>query len=395
MGSFMKPLTIVMIGQKGLPAHSGGIERHVELLASGLVANDHRVIVYGRRWYVENRLAPRGVEQKFSWGIRTKHLDAITHSFTALWSARHDHPDILHIHGSGVELLTPLAKLLFPQAKIVYTLHSHNHFLSKWSRFAKFILHLAEWLGCHFADRTIAVSETLAAHCLRNYGCQAVYIPHPFSVSANLQTAVGSLPADLHAEKYLLFVGRLIPDKQAHTLIEAYDQARQERPDLFQDIPLVIVGAGAWTDTYVKNLHQLAEKVSGVKMLGEKFGQELHALQAQALTHVFPTSSEGLSIAMLEAAAFHRPMIVTAIPQNGEATGGHALEIIPSSIGDLSRALITMLSLSSEDRKQMGDEVYAYVCRTFDSQRRCLEVRTLYQELVYDRAFCQSSFLFA
>src|SRR5690348_1378618 len=106
------PMVIAMIGQKGLPARSGGIERHVETLAAGLASRGHRVIVFGRAWYVAGgNGVPAGVEQVLTSGIRTKHLDAITHSFTALWSARKFHPDVVHIHGTGAAILSPVARL--------------------------------------------------------------------------------------------------------------------------------------------------------------------------------------------------------------------------------------------------------------------------------------------
>ena len=122
--------TIAMIGQKGLPARSGGIERHVQHLATSLVERGHRVIVFGRAWYVAQSKAPNGVEQIITKGIKTKHLDAITHSFTAILAARKLRPDIVHIHGAGIAVLVPLVRLLVPKAKVVVTFHCIDRVLT-------------------------------------------------------------------------------------------------------------------------------------------------------------------------------------------------------------------------------------------------------------------------
>ncbi|MDO8618201.1 MAG: glycosyltransferase family 4 protein [Candidatus Uhrbacteria bacterium] len=380
-------MTIIMIGQKGLPARSGGIERHVSLLASGLVAVGHRVIVYGRSWYVGTGKPPAGVEQKVTRGIHTKHLDAITHTLTALWDARGEHPDIVHLHGSGVEMLTPLARFLFPQAKIVFTFHSTNHSLSKWGNFAKAVLRLSERLGCLFADRTIAVSEVIARYCVKKYGCQATYIPHPFAMPSDQPSVDALADHDLHPNQYLLFVGRLIQDKQAHLLIQAYQAAKHQRPDLFAEIPLAIIGGGAWTDTYVKWLYQLAASVPGVQMLGERHGEELRSLQAHALGHVFPTSSEGLSIAVLEAGSYRQPVVITNLPQNREATGGHAIEVQSQNVQDLSRGLVELAQLSKRDREAKGALFYHHVRTKFDAELRVRDMINVYQELLADVSF--------
>lgn len=374
-------LTIAMIGQKGLPARSGGIERHVALVSAGLVRRGYRVIVYGRRWYVGDGKAPEGVEQRFTRGIRTKHLDAITHSISALWDARTLHPDVIHIQGSSVALLAPLARIFHPRAKLVVTFHCRDAEHAKWNRLAKFFLRVGESLACYIPHRTITVSQALLRDCLERFGCQAVYISHPFELaSAPKEDALKE--HSLTPEKYLLFVGRLIPHKQAHLLVKAYARAREQRPELFNDLPLVIVGGGAWTDNYVKWLYRLGASIPGVRFLGERFGSELRTLQAHATAHVFPTLSEGLALAMLEAGSYARPAIMTGLPQNREALGHQTLEVKMNDEQDLARALIQMASLSLDERRAMGQASYEHVKRVFDVEDRIDDMDILYREVV-------------
>lgn len=376
-----KPLTIVMIGQKGLPARSGGIERHVSSVATGLVARGYRVVVYGRHWYVGNGIAPHGVEQRFSSGIHTKHLDAITHSLTALWDARRVKPDVIHMQGSSVALLAPIARLFHPKAKLVVTFHCIDAGHAKWNWLAKKILRIGEWIACHVPDKTIVVSQTLLRDCLKRFSTQTVYISHPFDIDKNQVPTEPLAAFGLKKDHYLISAGRLVPNKHIHLLIQAYAKVRQTHPELFSTIPLVIVGGGVWTDSYVSWLSQLAASVPGVQLLGERCGLELAALQAHAMAHVFPTLTEGLSFAMLEAGAFARPAVATSLPQNEEALGRSVIRVRVNDVDDLARGLIELASLSPEERQKMGLETRAHVEQAFHPVDRIDDLDRFYREL--------------
>lgn len=376
-------MVIAMIGQKGLPARSGGIERHVETLATGLASRGHRVLVYGRAWYVAGGRAPEGVEQVLTPGIRTKHLDAITHSFTALLAARRERPDIIHIHGAGPALLSPLARLFFPRAAVIVTFHSIDRVLSKWGAFARLSFRIGEWLACHVPHRTIAISQTLAAYCQATYGVQTTYITHPIPMPAMpaIEHVDGFLAMHgLEREKYFLFLGRLIPDKMAHILVQAYAVARTERPDLFAEKPLVLVGGSAWTDRYARWLAALAGKTPGVKVLGERSGRELQALQAGALAHMIPSASEGLSLSVIEACQYGRVVVATDIPGNLEATGGHMLTVRPKDVQSLVNGLIQAAELRAVDRECLGEAARSHVSKSHDLNDRLDEMEHLYRE---------------
>lgn len=375
-------MTIAMIGQKGLPARSGGIERHVELLSTGLASRGHRVLVYGRSWYVGGHsFARSGITQILTSGIKTKHLDAITHSFTALLDARRQQPDVVHIHGTGIALLTPFARLLIPKAKIIVTFHCIDRTLSKWGVIAKFAFHMGEWFACKTAHATIAVSQDLARYCMETYGTQTSYVPHAFPAP---KSGSVELLADhgLTAEEYLLFVGRLIPDKQAHVLVRAFSKARKERPDLFGRLSLVIVGGASWTDRYASWLCKLAAAEPSVHLLGERTGSELGALQAHALAHVFPTSSEGLSVAVMEAAAFARPIVASDIEPNREATGGNMLAVAPGDVDALADALIELAMLPKSKRQTMGHAAQAHVRKEYHPEERVDDIVRVYQGIL-------------
>ena len=75
-------MKVAFIGQKGMPAVGGGVERYVEDLSIRLAEAGNEVTVYTRAYYTPAALREySGVKLVSLPSIYTKHLDAITHSF--------------------------------------------------------------------------------------------------------------------------------------------------------------------------------------------------------------------------------------------------------------------------------------------------------------------------
>ena len=378
-------MTIAMIGHKGLPARSGGIERHVESLAMGLVSRGYRVVSFGRAWYVGKTKSPKDVEQVLTQGIHTKHLDALTHGLTALWAARSYHPDVVHLHGVGIALLAPIARLLLPVSRLVITFHCMDRRFSKWGWFARTAFLVGEWFAALFAHELITVSQELAAYCAKTYGRRATYIPHAFATQPlampkdrreELVRAEGHAP-----QGYLLFVGRLLPHKGAHRLIQAYAELQKHFPTYAAQVDLVIVGGTSFTDAYAKEVRLLAQRTPGVHMLGERHGETLQAIQSSALAHVFPSTEEGLSLAVLEGAYSGRPVLTHALEANREATGGYALEVDATSIPALTGGLLGLLMLSEEAQIAQGRALQGFVQRAFHARMATDRLDRLYRSV--------------
>jgi glycosyltransferase involved in cell wall biosynthesis len=377
-------MTIAMIGHKGIPAKSGGVERVVHELASSLASRGHRVISYDRKQYIGSDGPVSGVIRRMSFGIATKHLDAITHTLSAIVIAMREKPDIIHIHGVGPALAAPVARLLHPKARIIVTFHCVDRAHAKWGGFAKAMLRLGELFACVFAHRTITVSDAVASYCLEEYQCQTRVIPNGVRVRSALTT--DALAAyGLRPTGYLLMVTRLVGHKNVHVAIEAYRRLRERRPDLVSDIPLVIAGASAETDAYADELHRRAELVPGVHFVGEKHGVELLELQSHAAAHLSIASSEGMSLSLLEAMGAGRPVIVSDLPENTVVTGTDALIVKTNDAEDLADAIIRLLSMDRADRERMARLLRERAVRNHDWNAIAEATECVYREALESR----------
>src|SRR4030042_6607900 len=105
-------MKIAFIGQKGIPASLGGVEKHVEEIATRMAKSDHEVFVYARHNYTDKNFKEyKGVKLIHLPNIPTKHLDAISHTFLATLHALFQKYDIIHYQAIGPTSLSWIVKL--------------------------------------------------------------------------------------------------------------------------------------------------------------------------------------------------------------------------------------------------------------------------------------------
>jgi glycosyltransferase involved in cell wall biosynthesis len=307
-------MKVALIGQKGIPAKEGGVERHVEDLAVRLSGEGVSVLAYSRKNYtgvVDKTYKYKGVKVVNLPGIPTKNLDAITHTFLACFHLLFRKVDVIHFHSIGPSSLIWLVKILKPRTPVVATFHTQCYLHQKWSNLAKAYLKFGERMCCKWADEVIAVSEGLKDYAKRIYGRRANYLPNGITADKKHREAGEIKKWGLDKGNYILTVSRLVRHKGVHYLVDAYKQ-------LNTDKKLVIVGGSSNTDDYVRELKEKAGGDPNIIFTGSQSGMILEELFSNACLFVQPSESEGLSIALLEAMAYGLPIITSDIPENKE-----------------------------------------------------------------------------
>ncbi|MFA6424228.1 MAG: glycosyltransferase family 4 protein [Candidatus Magasanikbacteria bacterium] len=358
-------MRIAMIGQKGIPAIYGGVERHVEDLSRELVKQGHDVLVYARAWYTSKALKNyHGVKIVHTPAIHTKHLDAISHTFTATLNALRQNCDVIHYHGVGPSLLAWIPRIFSPKTKVIVTFHCIDRYHQKWGAFAKFILSLGEKTACTFAHQTIAVSKTIQSYCLNEYHTKTDYIPNGVVVSKN-NTASLLEKYDLKPNKYILMVSRLVRHKGVHYLLEAWQMARQQYPELLKDYKLAIVGGSTFTDDYVDDLHYIARGDKSIVFTNWLHGQILEEIYANCALYINPSENEGMPITVLQAMAYSKPVLLSDIPEHKELISDRNFLFHNASIVDLADKIIKLIK-NEELRTTAGIENKALTKKSFN-----------------------------
>ncbi len=251
-------MRIAMIGQKGLPASYGGVEKAVEELSARLVQRGHHVTAFNKR--EPGRPQPkehRGVELQYVPAVGGKHLRNMTQSLGGTVSTLLKHYDIVHYHALGPCLTAPLARLR-PSSRVVVTIQGRDDQRAKWSKPAQLVLSSAAWMSANVPHGGIAVSQQLQREFREQFGKETVWIPNGVAVVAEQAITAEDDPLPrfgLEPGKYLVNIGRLVPEKAIDQLLRAWTNVET-------DVRLAIVGGSSHTDDFVDRLHRLPTRMS-------------------------------------------------------------------------------------------------------------------------------------
>lgn len=368
-------MKIYLIGQKGIPAKNGGVEKHVENLAIRLAQQGQEVFVYSRKNYQTEEISNyRGINIISLPSVGTKNLDAITHTFLAcLDIIFRRQPDVVHFHSIGPSSLIVLIKLFRPRLKVVFTFHCKDYQHKKWGLLARLYLKLGELVGCKLADRTITISKELQAYVKATYGINTTYIPNG---AEEVEAENSDLIKTWGLEKgnYLVSISRLVRHKGIHYLIEAYQK-------LVTDKKLVIVGEGAFTDEYVEELKTLANNNPNIIFTGNQSGRVLAQLYANAYAFVQPSEFEGLSVALLEAMSHGLACVISDIEANLEASEDTALSFQSKNVEELQAKLAELIS-KPELAQVLGQKAKQRAQSEYNWENIAHNTEKLYNEMI-------------
>jgi glycosyltransferase involved in cell wall biosynthesis len=366
---------VAMIGQKGFPPIHGGIEKHVAELAARLGSDGFAVDLYSRPHYsrANGPTDLPGVRVKRLPSIPTKHLDAITHTFLATLHSLFQKYDIVHYHALGPGLLSGVPRW-FSGARTVVTVHGLDWQRDKWGGFARSVLKMGEAASVTFPHRTVVVSKALRDYYLEQHKQATTYIPN------------GIVPPEYRPREllyghdvdkpFVLFVGRLVPEKGCHFLLDAWGRLPAEIRSAHQ---LVIAGDAGFTPGYVESLRKAAPP--GVVFLGYVHGPVLEELFSEAEIMVLPSTLEGLSITLLEGMSYGRCCLVSDIPPNLEAAGGFAKVFESGNVGMLRDCLAELLADPGQ-RDKLGREGQIHAIENYSWNRVAGMTADLYREVV-------------
>jgi len=363
-------MKIAMLGTKGIPATWGGIEHHVEQISTRLAAMGHDVTVYCRPYYTETKeKIYKGVHLKKLPTIPSKNLDAIVHTYLATLHLMFEDYDIVHYHAIGPATLALLARIAGKNT--VVTVHGLDWQREKWGNKAKMFLKFGERASVYFPYSTITVSKFLKQYLEEKYHRPVTYIPSavtdPIIRPPDKITKYGIGERD-----YILFVARLVPEKGAHFLIEAYERLKP-------DIPLVIAGGSSHSDDYVAELQKHAS--DKIIFTGYVYGEELQELYSNAYCYVHPSTIEGLPVTLLEAVAFGNCVIASDIPANTEVVEDSGVIFESMNVDDLCQALKMVLD-SPALARELGERAKAHGVEEYNYDRVTEKTEALYRRVL-------------
>lgn len=340
-------MKIAFIGQKGIPAQTGGVEKQVEELLLHLVNRGHSVYAYARRGYAPVGKEYKGIQLITLPFIKGKKFEAISHTFLAVIDLIFRKVDIIHFQSIGPASLLFILKIFKPKTPIVFTFHCQDYYHQKWGFFARWYLRLGENIACRLADQTLVTSQELTTYTTIRYNNNPLYMPSGINQPRELEVKEIKLNWGLEKDAYIFSASRLVGHKGVHYLIEAFKKTKTDKK-------LVIAGASAYTNDYVVELHKLAQDDKRIIFTGNQTGDVLKELYSNAYLFIQPSEYEGLSMGLLEAMSYGLPCLASDISANKEALGGLGFSFENKNVDSLYQKLNEILSMDKDKLKESG-----------------------------------------
>lgn len=372
-----KKLKICMLGHKRIPSREGGIEIVVEELATRMVALGHEVTCYnrgghhvsGKEFDQQKNKEYKGIKLKTVFTLNVKGIAAMSASVFGGIRAALGNYDVVHFHAEG-----PCAMLWLPKLfgkRCVATIHGLDHQRAKWGKLASTYIMLGEKCAVKFADEIIVLSEGVQKYFEETYGRKTRFIPNgvnrPEIKPAELITEKYGLTKD----SYILFLGRLVPEKGIRYLIEAFQ-------DVQTDKKLVIAGGSSDTDEFANELKGLAKGDDRILFTGFVQGQELEELYSNAYVYTLPSDLEGMPLSLLEAMSYGNCCIVSDISECTEVVEDKAIIFKKSDVSDL-KIKIQEACNQSELVQGLKKQATNFICSKYNWDKIVQETLNLYR----------------
>ncbi len=334
-----KEIRIAMLGHKRIPSREGGVEIVVGELATRMARKGFSITCFNRKGHHIGGTAfdkamlkeYRGVKIKSVWTLDKKGLAAMTASFSAAVRAAFGRYDVVHFHAEG-----PCAMLWLPKLfgkKCIATIHGLDHQRAKWGRFASWYIRTGEKCAVRFADSIIVLSENVKNYFKDTYNRDTVFIPNGVLPAQPQEAEEIVTHYGIHKDdEYILFLGRIVPEKGVKYLIEAYKGLKTDKK-------LVIAGGASDTDGYLRELTELASGDNRIVFTGFVQGRVLEELYSNAYLYVLPSDLEGMPLSLLEAMSYGNCCLTSDIPECADVLGEYGVTFPKGNVQALAETL--------------------------------------------------------
>lgn len=373
----MSKLKIAVFGHKRIPSREGGVEIVVRELCTRLVRLGHSVTCYNRgghhisgaEYDTKAQKAFDGIRLKTVLTVDKKGLAAVSSSISAALCSAFSKAKVVHIHAEGPALMSWLPRLL--GKRVVVTVHGLDWQREKWkSGFGSKYIRCGEKMAVRYAHEIIVLSRNVQQYFLDTYGREVRYIPNgvtrPVQAEPERITEMG-----LKKDGYILFLGRLVPEKGIHYLVEAFRQLHTEKK-------LVIAGGGSDTDDYVTRLKALAAGDDRIVFTGFVQGRLLEELYSNAYVYVLPSDVEGMPLSLLEAMSYGNCCLVSSIPECTEVVEDQAV-VFPKADTEGLRQSLQQLCDDPERVKAYQTSAADFICGKYNWDEVTQKTLELYQ----------------
>ncbi len=360
-----------MLGHKHMLSREGGVEIVVKELSTRLAARGHKVICYDRSGSnvadgsaADDRREYQGVKIIPVWTLERRGLAAMSASLSAALRAARSSADIVHIHAEGPAAMCGLVKMIGrPGAngrkkRVVATIHGLDWQRAKWGKMARRYIKFGEKQAVKHADEIIVLSRRVQEYFSSVYGRETVFIPNGVSRPEVMPADMIKTRWGLQKDSYVLFLGRIVPEKGLRYLIEAWKGIRTDKK-------LVIAGGSSDTEEFMSELKAMGKEDERILFTGFQQGRVLEELYSNAYVYVLPSDLEGMPLSLLEAMSYGNCCVVSDIDECAEVVEDKAAVFHRGDTEELKKSLQELCD-DQELVKKYKEGAADFICRKYN-----------------------------
>lgn len=304
------PLSIALLGTRGVPARYGGFETAVEEIGSRLAAGGHYVRVYARTQAEASSY--RGMHIIYLPTLRFKVTETLVHTALSICHCLFAGADVAIVFNVAN---APIARLL-KLKRMPYAIHVDGieWKRAKWGRVGRRYLRACERIAATSADALIADARAVQAYYEARYRSAARFIPYGAPESdGTVPQRVAELGVSPRA--FHLVVARFEPENHIHDIVAGYRASGAQHP-------LVVIGASAYGSSYTRMICDAKGGDERVRLVGAVWDQELlDTAYANCTTYIHGHSVGGTNPSLLRAMGFGAMVIAKDVVFNREVLG--------------------------------------------------------------------------
>ena len=357
-------IAVSMFGQKRL-TREGGVEIVVKELCTRMARDGYAVTCYNRSGHHvsgseygnKEKEEYEGIHQKYVPTIEKKGLAAVSSSFFAAVCSAFGRYDIVHIHAEGPAFFAWIPKMF--GKRVIVTIHGIDWQREKWkSGFGSKFIRQGEKNAVKYADEIIVLSKGVQNYFKNTYNRETHFISNGVNCHDIVKADDITSKYGLMKDSYILFLGRLVPEKGVHYLIKAYKQINTDKK-------LVIAGGASDTDEYVSKLKDLSKDDDRIIFTGFVQGKVLDELYSNAYIYSLPSDLEGMPLSLLEAMSYGNCCLVSDIPECAEVVEDKAILFKKSDEEDLRNKLQNACD-DEQMVRVLKKQASNYICKKYN-----------------------------
>lgn len=330
-------------GFRSIPPKAGaaGSDKFAFELYPRIVKRGHKLVAYCRVYPGDTDTRSQeyeGIELKYFTTVNKAGFDTLIHSAKSTFNVIfRNTADVVHLHSGANSIWAMLLRIA--GKRVIVSQFAMDWKRDKWPWYGKLFYIFSNYITAYLPNKVAFDNVYTKEYFERKFKRVYNFIPYGSEVKVPPGNIDILKKLGLQPNEYFLFVGRFIPDKGLHLLIEAFEKLDTAKK-------LVLIGGSPNPDEYEMKIRSTLDK--RIIFPGYIYGDDTNILMQNAYSYVQPSIIEGLSPVILTVMGLGTPMICSNIVENVFITKDNAIHFDSGSAGSLFEKLQFALNNSAE-----------------------------------------------